>query len=126
MLTQGFLGNYRKEIFMTAFTRVGGRLLRIALLFTLVSLITIGVMAYFTHRAMVDMREIALTKVVEGEQLPDVEGFYIQLIANLKLGGVISALSGVLIAIIARYGLRETAKNIGNGMKARPTDTEGL
>lgn len=104
---------------MEVFTKAGGRLFRIALFFTVVSIMAIGVMAYFTHRAMIDMREIALTKVVEGEQLPDVEGFYIQLVNNLKIGSVIGSLSAVLIAIAARYGLRETAKNIGEGMAVR-------
>jgi hypothetical protein len=85
----------------------------------MVSVLTIGIMAYFTHRAMEDVKEIALTKVTEGEKLPDVEGFYIQLVNNLKIGTVISSLAGVLVAVAARYGLRETAKSIGNGLSVR-------
>jgi len=105
---------------MEIFTRTGGRLLRIALLFVMVSMLTIGIMAYFTHRAMEDVKEIALTRIAEGEKLPDVGGFYIQLVNNLKIGTVISSLAGVLVAIVARYGLRETAKNIGDGISSRP------
>jgi len=104
---------------MKAFTKSGGRLFRIAMLFIIVSTVAIGIMTWFTYRAMTDMKEIALTKVTEGERLPDVEGFYIRLIDNLKIGGVIGSLSGVLIALAARYGLRETAKNIGEGMSVR-------
>jgi hypothetical protein len=104
---------------MEMFKKIGGRLLRIALLFVVVSVLTIGIMAYFTHRIMEDVKEIALTRVAEGEKLPDVEGFYIQLVNNLKIGTVISSLAGVLIAIVARYGLRETAKSIGDGMSNR-------
>lgn len=105
------------------FKQAGGRLFRIALLFTLVCVLAIGVMVYFTHRAMADMKEIALS----GDPLiPEVQSFYIQLIDNLKIGTVIGSLSGVLIAIAARYGFRETAQNIAQGLSARqPSGQQG-
>lgn len=104
---------------MEIFTRVGGRLLRIALLFVVVSILAMVIMTIFTAKAMSDMKEIALTQAEDGEFVEVPMTFYIQLIDNMKLGTVIGSLSGVLIAIIARYGLRETAKNIGEGMVAR-------
>ena len=97
---------------MEAFAKAGGRLFRITLLFMIIALVTMGIMAYFTARAMKDVKEIALTG---GENFANVQVFYTQLIGNLKLGTVIASLSGVIIAVAARYGLRETAKNLGEG-----------
>ena len=103
---------------MNAFAKPGGRLLKIAALFVIVCLIAIGVMAYFTHRAMVDMKEIA-ELIVDGETRASMTTFYSQLIDNLKISTVVGSLAGVLIAIVARYGIREGTRNIGNGMTAR-------
>ena len=104
---------------MKMFTKAGGRLLRIALLFVAVSVLAMIIMTIFTARAMSDMKEIALTQTEEGEFATVPITFYTRLIDNMKLGTVIGSLSGVLIAITARYGLRETAKNIGDGMAVR-------
>lgn len=97
---------------MEAFTKAGGRLFRITLLFMIIALVAMGIMAYFTARAMKDVKEIALTG---GKNFAEVQIFYTQLIGNLKFGTVIASLSGVIIAVAARYGLRETAKNLGEG-----------
>jgi len=108
---------------MEIFTRVGGRLLRIALLFVVVSIFAMVIMTIFTAKAMSDMKEIALTQAEDGKFVEVPVTFYTQLIDNMRLGTVIGSLSGVLIAIIARYGLRETAKNIGDGMSIRSSMT---
>ena len=97
---------------MEAFTKAGGRLFRITLLFMVIALIAMGIMTYFTARAMKDVKEIILE---DGANLLEVQAFYVQLIDNLKLGTVIASLSGVIIAVAARYGLRETAKSLGEG-----------
>lgn len=108
---------------MEAFTKAGGRLFRITLLFMAIALIAIGIMTYFTARAMRDVKEIALT---DGKNFAEVQVFYTQLISNLKLGTVIASLSGVIIAVAARYGLRETAKNLGEGgLVPRPKQSTG-
>lgn len=108
---------------MEVFTKAGGRLFRITLLFMMIALIVIGIMTYFTARAMKDVKEIALTG--EGN-FAEVQVFYTQLIGNLKLGTVIASLSGVIIAVAARYGLRETAKSLGEGgLVPRPKQSTG-
>ncbi len=104
---------------MNTFAKPGGRLLKIAALFVVVCVIAIGVMSYFTHRALSDMHEIALLITEEGETRVEVTTFYLQLIDNLKISTVIGSLSGLLIAIVARYGLRETSRNVSEGMVAR-------
>ena len=104
---------------MKMFTKTGGRLLRIALLFVAVSVLAMVIMTIFTAKAMSDMKEIALTQAEDGEFTSVPVTFYTQLIDNMRLGAVIGPLSGVLIAIIARYGLRETAKSIGDGISIR-------
>jgi hypothetical protein len=106
---------------MAAFNKAGGRLFRIALTFTIVSILVLGVMAYFTRKAMVDIKELALYSInlEENQSMMDTQAFYSRLIENLKFGTVLGSLSGVLIAIAARYGLRETSKNIGDGMKSK-------
>jgi len=108
---------------MEAFKKTGGRLLRIALLFVAMSLLAMILMTVFTAKAMADMKEIALTQTEEGEFVTVPITFYTQLIDNMKLGTVMGSLAGVLIAIVARYGLRETAKSIGDGMAVRSTIT---
>lgn len=104
---------------MKAFGRPGGRLLKIAALFVIVCVLVIGIMTYLTHRALDDMREIGLLVLEEGQTRTDVTSFYLQLIDNLKISTVIGSLSGLLIAIVARYGLRETSRNVSDGMVAR-------
>jgi len=101
------------------FKQSGGRLFHIATLFTGVSVITLVIMAVFTYIALQDVKEIATTIIHEGEKLPDMSMFYSQLIVNLKFGTVIGSLSGVLIAVAARYGFRETSDNIGKGMVSK-------
>ena len=97
------------------FAKSGGRLFRIAALFVVFAFVAILIMTYFTHRAMNEVKELLLA----GKDLP---GFYTQLIDNMKIGTVLTSLSGVLIAIAARYGLRESTKNIGEGMKNVPSN----
>ena len=104
---------------MELFKSSGGRLFRIALIFVGVCILALGVMSYFTARAMRDMKEIATTKNEEGEFVEVPVQFYSQLIDNMKFGTVLSALSGVLIAVAARYGLRETAKSFSEGQVAK-------
>jgi len=105
---------------MRAFTKAGGRLFKITLLFILIALIAISIMAYFTKTAMQDVKEIALT---DGADLREVQLFYTQLIDNLKIGKVIASVAGVIMAVAARYGLRETAKNWKSGTSKPPEDS---
>jgi hypothetical protein len=104
---------------MQAFSKPGGRLLKIAGLFVVVCVIAIGVMTYFTQRALADIKEIGMLVLEEGQTKTDVMPAYMQLIENMKISTVIGSLSGLLIAIVARYGLRETSRNVSNGMSAR-------
>lgn len=107
---------------MNAFKNTGGRLFRIALAFTILCGIALILMSIFTYRAMADMKELASMTDDAGESIQVPVTFYIQLIDNMKFGTVLASLSGVLIAIAARYGLRETSKNIGNGISSRASN----
>ena len=107
----------------TAFARSGGRLFRIALIFFMISIMTIAVMSFFTYRAMDDMKELALQ---DGGIDLEIQMFYVRVIDNMKLGTVLGSLSGVLIAIAARYGLRETSRNIGEGLANRGGRNEAV
>jgi len=104
---------------MQAFRQSGGRLFRIAILFVVVSVIALGLMAYFTSRALSDMKYLAM------HDKPVPTEVYNRVMDNMKFDTVIGALSGVLIAIAARYGARETAQNIANGMAARNNPVGG-
>jgi len=104
---------------MALFKQSGGRLFRIALTFTLICIGVLVLMSFLTVQAMGDMKELAAMTDEEGRFMEVPVMFYSQLIDNMKFGTVLASLSGVLIAIAARYGLRETSKNIGAGMQAR-------
>ena len=104
---------------MNTFSKPGGRLLKIAALFVIVCVLAIAVMSYFTQRALDDIKEIGMIVLEEGQTKTDVMPAYMQLIENLKISTVIGSLSGLLIAIVARYGLRETSRNVSSGMVAR-------
>jgi hypothetical protein len=101
----------------------GGRLFRIAFLFSIICLLAMVIMVYFTHRCLVDMKDIALEATEERVDL--VLPFYTKLIDNLKIGTVLGSLSAVLMAVAARYGLRETAQNIGNTITNIKNNGEG-
>ncbi len=105
---------------MKAFTQAGGRLFRIALIFTFVCIGVAVVQAFFLHRAMVVVEALAR----EGIEVPM---FFERLITFLDLGKVVASLSAVLIAIAARYGARETARNISEGRvnKSRVSEEAG-
>lgn len=113
---------------MGTFKQSGGRLFRIVLIFVAVSIITLGIMAYFTSKAMQDIKEITLTPIETETGVSHVQAptqFYTQLVDNMRFGTVLSALSGVLIAVAARYGLRETAKSYSEGQGAKSQIKQG-
>ena len=103
------------------FAKSGGRLFRIVTWFAGICIAAMVAMGIFTHRAMNDMHEI----VMADKEIPM---FYTQLINNMKPEAALGSLSAVIIAIAARYGLRETAKSYSEGQAARqntpppPTD----
>lgn len=101
-----------------AFKKAGGRLFRIVIVYIAIGLAAIVVMAIFTHRVMVDTKEIVLA----GQPVPEL---YSRIAENMKFGPVLSSISGVLIAVAARYGLRETAKSYSDGQAARPIFVNG-
>jgi hypothetical protein len=103
---------------MAIFSVPGGRLLRVVFLFTVVCVVAIVIMTLFINRAMDEVLQITLN----GNEVPV---FYTQLISYLQIDKVIQSLSGVLIAIVARYGLRESTKNIGSGMSAKSSIPSG-
>jgi hypothetical protein len=100
------------------FKKSGGRLFRIAFIFTVVCIVAVIIDSYFISRAMKDLKELSLSP--EGlRALPQAAAFYIRVIDTFNIGIIIGSLSNVLIVIAARYGLRETAQNIATGIAGR-------
>lgn len=102
---------------MKAFTLAGGRLFKIAGIFTIFCGVVVAIQAYFIKTAMNQVYAIATMEQVEGIPSIQVPAFYGNLIAYLDPGKVVTALSVVLVAIAARYGAREVTKNIAEGAK---------
>lgn len=106
---------------MKAFTNSGGRLFKIALIFTVFCVVVVALQATYLKLAMAQVYELATTPVAEGEVAIVIPSFYGSIIPFLSFAPIVQALSIVLVSIAARYGAREATKNISEGMKYKST-----
>lgn len=107
---------------MKLFKTKSGRLFKIALIFTIFCMAVVTIQAVFIKMAMTQVYTIATMEVPEGVQRPEMPNFYQTLIPFLSFSSVITALSGVLIAIAARYGGREVMQQWAEGKKKGGTE----
>lgn len=102
---------------MKAFSKEGGRLLKIGLIFALICVGVILIQSYFLREAMAQVYLITTMTLEEGTVRPQVPVFYSTIIPALSPDRIVTALSALLIAIAARYGAREATKNIAEGQR---------
>jgi len=110
---------------MKTFEKSGGRLFRIAGIFTIFCVLVVTVQAVFIKQAMNQVYAISTMEIPEGVTRPEIPQFYSMIIPILNPSNIVTALSAVLIAIAARYGAREVASNMAEGRRYKSQTTIG-
>jgi len=110
---------------MVGFKLSGGRLFRIALIFTVFCIMVVSVQAIFIKQAMNQVYTITTMEIPKDEVRPDIPQFYSMLIPILNPSSIVTALSAVLISIAARYGAREVTANMADGKRYKSQVTVG-